>query len=155
MTHKSVGAFLTHCGWNSVLESLGNGVPLLGWPIAAEQFYNAKFLEQDVGVCVEVARGNNSQVKHEDILEKIELVMGVNQRRKEITRKACEVKEIIGDAIIDDGNFKGSSMKAMDEFLSAALSMNKLDCVRTITTHKDNMLKMSNDVRIHGNVSKS
>ncbi|KAJ8551297.1 hypothetical protein K7X08_000667 [Anisodus acutangulus] len=134
LAHKSVGAFLTHCGWNSVLESLGVGVPLLGWPIAAEQFYNAKFLEQDVGVCVEVARGNNSQVKHEDILDKIELVMGENEKGKEIRRKACEVKEMI-----DDDNFKGSSIKAMDEFLNAALSMNK----------------MSNNVRINGNMSKS
>ncbi|KAG5577428.1 hypothetical protein H5410_057562 [Solanum commersonii] len=87
LAHKSVGAFLTHCGWSLVLESLENGVPLLGWPIAAEQFYDAKFLEQDVGVCVEVARGNNSQVKHDDILEKIEVVMGINEKGNEIRRK--------------------------------------------------------------------
>ncbi|XP_049372881.1 UDP-glycosyltransferase 92A1-like [Solanum verrucosum] len=135
LAHKSIGAFLTHCGWNSVLESLENGVPLLGWPIAAEQFYNAKFLEQDVGVCVEVARGNNSQVKHEDILEKIDVVMGVNEKGNEIRRKACEVKEMINNAIIDDEDLKGSSIRAMDEFLNAALSMNKL----------------SNDGRINGN----
>uniref|UniRef100_M1B281 UDP-glucosyltransferase n=1 Tax=Solanum tuberosum TaxID=4113 RepID=M1B281_SOLTU len=135
LAHKSIGAFLTHCGWNSVLESLENGVPLLGWPIAAEQFYNAKFLEQDVGVCVEVARGNNSQVKHDDILEKIEVVMGINEKGNEIRRKTCEVKEMISDAIIDDEDLKGSSIKAMDEFLNAALSMNKL----------------SNDERINGN----
>ncbi|KAK6776246.1 hypothetical protein RDI58_027247 [Solanum bulbocastanum] len=135
LTHKSVGAFLTHCGWNSVLESLENGVPILGWPIAAEQFYNAKFLEQVVGICVEVARGNNSQVNHDDILEKIEVVMGIKEKGNEIRRKAYEVKEMISDAIIDDEDFKGSSIKAMDEFLNAALSMNKL----------------SNDERINGN----
>ncbi|KAH0715275.1 hypothetical protein KY284_008180 [Solanum tuberosum] len=139
LAHKSVGAFLTHCGWNSVLESLENGVPLLGWPIAAEQFYNAKFLEQDVGVCVEVARGNNSQVKHEDILEKIEVVMGINEKGNEIRRKACEVREMISNAIIDDEDFKGSSIRAIDEFLNAALSMNKL----------------SNDVKINGIMSNS
>ncbi|KAH0746517.1 hypothetical protein KY290_008224 [Solanum tuberosum] len=136
---SSVGAFLTHCGWNSILESLENGVPLLGWPIAAEQFYNAKFLEQDVGVCVEVARGNNSQVKHEDILEKIDVIMGVNEKENEIRRKACEVKEMINNAIIDDQDLKGSSIRAMYEFLNAALSMNKL----------------SNDVKINGNMSNS
>lgn len=130
---------MTHCGWNSILESLENGVPLLGWPIAAEQFYNAKFLERDVGVCVEVARGNNSQVNHEDILEKIEVVMGVNDRGNEIRRKACEIKEMISNAIIDAEDFKGSSIRAMDEFLNAALSKNKL----------------SNDVKINGNKSNS
>ncbi|XP_059310458.1 UDP-glycosyltransferase 92A1-like [Lycium ferocissimum] len=157
LAHKSVGAFLTHCGWNSVLESLGNGVPLLGWPIAAEQFYNAKFLEQDVGVCVEVARGNNSQVKHEHILEKIELVMAGNEKGKEIRRKACEVREMIGGAIIDDEDFKGSSIKAMDEFLNAALSMNKMSNGDHLlmTSQKENMKKMSIDVRINENTSKS
>ncbi|TMW89801.1 hypothetical protein EJD97_016609 [Solanum chilense] len=139
LAHKSVGAFLTHCGWNSILESLENGVPLLGWPIAAEQFYNAKFLEQDVGVCVEVARGNNSQVKHDEILEKIEIVMGINEKGNGIRRKACEIKEMISNAIIDDEDFKGSSIRAMDEFLNAALSKNKL----------------SNDVKINGNMSNS
>ncbi|WMV55514.1 hypothetical protein MTR67_048899 [Solanum verrucosum] len=135
LAHKSVGAFLTHCGWNSMLESLENGVPLLDWPIAAEQFYNAKFLEQDVGVCVEVARGNNSQVKHDDILKKIEVVMGKNEKGNEIRRKTCEVKEMISDAIIDDEDFKGSSIKAMDEFLNAALSMNKLSNDERINGH--------------------
>nr|WIW42753.1 UDP-glycosyltransferase [Nicotiana tabacum] len=102
LAHKSVGAFLTHCGWSSVLESLGNGVPLLGWPISAEQFYNANLLEQDLGVCVEVTRGGNSEVKYEDVLEKIELIMGENDKGKEIRRQACEIKEILGNAIIDD-----------------------------------------------------
>uniref|UniRef100_A0A1S4D2C5 Glycosyltransferase n=1 Tax=Nicotiana tabacum TaxID=4097 RepID=A0A1S4D2C5_TOBAC len=124
LAHKSVGAFLTHCGWNSVLESLGNGVPLLGWPISGEQFYNANILEQDLGVCVEVTRGGNSEVKYEDVLEKIELIMGENDKGKEIRRQACEIKEIIGNATIDDeeADFRGSSVKAMEEFLNAAFS---------------------------------
>uniref|UniRef100_M8CRZ1 Cytokinin-O-glucosyltransferase 3 n=1 Tax=Aegilops tauschii TaxID=37682 RepID=M8CRZ1_AEGTA len=42
--HKSVKGFFTHCGWNSVLESITMGVPILAFPLAAEQKLNAKFV---------------------------------------------------------------------------------------------------------------
>lgn len=123
LAHSSIGAFLSHCGWNSVLESLFNGVALIGWPMAAEQFFNAKFLEEEVGVCVEVARGINFEVRWSDIVEKIELVMGENEKGKEIRRKAMEVKEIIRNADRDEEGYKGSSVIAMEEFLKAAEMM--------------------------------
>lgn len=123
LSHKSIGAFLSHCGWNSVLESLSHGVPLIGWPMAAEQYFNAKFLEEMIGVCVEVARGTSFEVRSQDILEKIELVMSENGKGKEMRRKACELEEIIKDATREENEFKGSSVKAMDEFLDAVLLM--------------------------------
>ncbi|KAH7838332.1 hypothetical protein Vadar_025103 [Vaccinium darrowii] len=124
LAHKSVGAFLTHCGWNSVLESLSQGVPLMGWPLAAEQFFNAKFLSEEIGVCVEVAKEFNCEIKCEDLVEKIETVMGEEREKgKEMRRKADEVKEMIRDAMRDDeGGSKGTSVVSMDEFLNVALS---------------------------------
>jgi hypothetical protein len=41
--HKSIKGFFTHCGWNSLLESISMGVPILAFPMAAEQMLNAKF----------------------------------------------------------------------------------------------------------------
>lgn len=122
LSHKSISAFLSHCGWNSVLEALSHGVPIIGWPMAADQFSNVVLLEKEVGVCVEVARGPRCEVKHEDIVKKIELVMNDTEKGKEMRRKAHEVRDIIKDAIRDEEGFKGSSVKAMDEFFSAALS---------------------------------
>ncbi|KAJ6713382.1 GLYCOSYLTRANSFERASE [Salix purpurea] len=94
LSHKSICAFLSHCGWNSVLEALNNGVPLLGWAMAGEQFFNVKFLEERVG-----------------------------EKGKEMRRKASEVKEMIRNAIRDEDGFKGSSVKELDDFFQAAMVM--------------------------------
>lgn len=124
LSHKAISVFLSHCGWNSVLESLVNGVPLLGWAMAAEQFFNVKFLEEELGVCVEVARGKTCEVKYEDVVKKIEMVMDeTSEKWKEIRRRVFEVKEMIENAVKDDEDCMGSSVKAMDEFFSAATSM--------------------------------
>ena len=123
LSHKSVSAFLTHCGWNSVIEALSHGVPLMGWPMAGEQFFNSMFLEKEVGVSVEVARGPIREVKHEDIARKIELVMNIEtEKGKEMRRKASEMRDMMKDAIRDEEGFKGSSVKVMDEFFDAAFS---------------------------------
>ena len=123
LSHKSTSAFLSHCGWNSVLEGLSYGVPLIGWPMASEQFYNVKLLEEEIGVCVEVARGRVSEVRSEDIVAKIDLVMNDTEKGKEMRKRACEVRNIINNSIDDKEEFKGASVKAMDEFLNAAMLM--------------------------------
>lgn len=120
LSHEATSAFLSQCGWNSVLECLIHGIALLGWPMATEQFYNAKHMVDQVGVCIEVARGKTCEVKHEDIAAKIELVMNETEKGKSMRRKALEAREILFDAMKDEDEYKGSSVKAMDDFLSAA-----------------------------------
>ncbi|XP_076942409.1 UDP-glycosyltransferase 92A1-like [Bidens hawaiensis] len=125
LSHKSVGGFMTHCGWNSVLESLSRGVPLLGWPMAAEQFYNAKMMVEIVGVCVEVARGVSFDVRSEDLREKIEEVMSENGKGKEMRKKAFDIKLMIEEATRDEDGFRGSSVEALEDFLQAPLLIKK------------------------------
>ncbi|KAD5961680.1 hypothetical protein E3N88_13153 [Mikania micrantha] len=127
LSHESVGGFMTHCGWNSVLESLSHGVPMLGWPMAAEQFYNAKMMEEIVEVCVEVARGTNFDVRFEDLKEKIEEVMSEDGRGKKMRKKAFEIKMMIQEATRDEAGFRGSSVEAMEEFLQAPLLKKKMN----------------------------
>uniref|UniRef100_A0A6V7QWZ1 Uncharacterized protein n=1 Tax=Ananas comosus var. bracteatus TaxID=296719 RepID=A0A6V7QWZ1_ANACO len=57
--HGAVGAFLTHCGWNSALEAVAGAAAavMLAWPMQAEQFVNARLLVEGLGVAVRVAEG--------------------------------------------------------------------------------------------------
>lgn len=123
LSHRSISAFLSHCGWNSVLEAISYGVPMVGWPLSAEQFYNVQLLEEKMGVCVEIARGPVCDVRHEEIIRKIELVMYNTEKRKDMRKKCCDVRNMMKDAIRDEEGFRGSSVKAMDEFFNAAFSM--------------------------------
>ncbi|XP_025826767.1 UDP-glycosyltransferase 92A1-like [Panicum hallii] len=118
LAHRATAAFLSHCGWNSVLESLTHGVPLMGWPLSAEQFYNVKTLEEVWGVCVEVARGNleSSAVDRSKVAEVVEKVMGDTAESAAMRRRVKEAQQVLSKAWAEDG---GSSRMALHEFLRA------------------------------------
>ena len=48
LSHESVGGFVSHCGWNSVLEAVVAGVPLVAWPLYAEQKMNRVYLVERI-----------------------------------------------------------------------------------------------------------
>ncbi|KAI3880058.1 hypothetical protein MKX03_003879 [Papaver bracteatum] len=58
LSHKTIGGFLTHCGWNSVLEGVCAGIPMITWPMGAEQFFNEKLVVQVLGIGVKI-RGDD------------------------------------------------------------------------------------------------
>ncbi|TVU06121.1 hypothetical protein EJB05_49314, partial [Eragrostis curvula] len=118
LAHAATGAFLSHCGWNSVLESLTHGVPLLGWPLAGEQFYNVKMLAEEWGVCVEVARGNleTSVVERSAVVRAVKTVMGYTDESAAVRWRVAEVKEVLRKAWAEDG---GSSRATLREFFRA------------------------------------
>jgi UDP:flavonoid glycosyltransferase YjiC (YdhE family) len=55
LAHKAVGGFVSHCGWNSVMESLVAGKPMLAWPMIAEQHLNARHVANILGADVRIA----------------------------------------------------------------------------------------------------
>ncbi|XP_010227319.2 UDP-glycosyltransferase 89B1, partial [Brachypodium distachyon] len=57
LRHAAVGWFMTHCGWNSVLEAVAAGVPMLAWPMTADQFVNARLLVDEARVAVRACAG--------------------------------------------------------------------------------------------------
>ncbi|KAJ0970369.1 hypothetical protein J5N97_023246 [Dioscorea zingiberensis] len=122
--HGSTAAFLSHCGWNSVLESLSHGVPIIGWPLGGEQMYNSKFLEEEVGVCLELARGNredmmSAKVEREGVKKVVEMVMGGTEKGVEMKKKAMEISELIRASMEVNNGVMGSSIQSLEEFFTA------------------------------------
>ncbi|KAI3890221.1 hypothetical protein MKW92_002681 [Papaver armeniacum] len=126
LCHTSTGAFLSHCGWNSVLESLSQGVPIIGWPLYADQTYNSKMIEEDLGVSVELARANEGELCSEDVKKVIEHVMD-GSKGEQMRKKATVIAEKIRAAMREDideagGHQKGSSIRSIDDFLETTTS---------------------------------
>ncbi|XP_059443673.1 anthocyanidin 5,3-O-glucosyltransferase-like [Corylus avellana] len=61
LSHDSVGGFVTHCGWNSVLEAVCAGVPMIAWPLYAEQKMNMVFMVKEMKVAVALTATNESE----------------------------------------------------------------------------------------------
>nr|GMD68098.1 UDP-glycosyltransferase 92A1-like [Ipomoea batatas] len=123
LCHRSVGAFLSHCGWNSLLESLSQGVPIIGWPLSGDQGFNSKMLMEETGVCIEVCRGTQSSVSREDVKRVVNIVLEKGGEGEEMKKKAIGIGEMIRGAVREDGSTKGkgSSLLAMDDFVRASL----------------------------------
>ena len=117
------GAFLSHCGWNSVLESLSNRLPIIGWPLAADQVYNAKMLVEEMGVSVALTQTMESVIYGDEVKKVIKMVMDQDGGKgKGMKEKANEIALQMRKAKLDKGEVKGSSTGAMDDFVRTILS---------------------------------
>ncbi|CAJ1779840.1 unnamed protein product [Sphenostylis stenocarpa] len=93
LSHNSVGGFLTHCGWNSTLESVQEGVPLITWPLFAEQRMNAVMLTDGLNVALRPKFNEDGIAEKEEIAKVIKCLMeeeeGAGMRERMRNLKYC------------------------------------------------------------------
>ncbi|KAM3236912.1 UDP-glucosyltransferase 29-like [Capsicum annuum] len=103
LAHPNIGGFVSHCGWNSVMESMKIGVPIIAMPMHLDQPLNARLVEE-VGVGLEVVRDKNGKLERETISQVINKVV-LGKEGEPIRAKAKKMSATLGvkgDEEIDD-----------------------------------------------------
>ena len=115
LAHPAIGGFLTHSGWNSTLESISNGVPMICSPFFAEQQTNCWFCCTKWGIGMEIDHDADAQRTEVERLVR-ELMEGDNG--KEMKKKAKEWKQLAQEAALPPN---GSSYVALDHVITNVL----------------------------------
>lgn len=116
LAHPSVGGFLTHCGWNSTMESIVNGVPMIVWPLYAEQKMNATMLTEELRVAIRSKEvpSEKSVVGRGEIEMMVWRIVAEKQGHA-IRNRVKELKHSAQKALINGGSSYNSLSKIAHE----------------------------------------
>ena len=114
LNHPSVGGFVSHCGWNSVLEAVCAGVPLVAWPLYAEQRVNRILLVEEMKLALPMNESDNGLVSSAEVEERV-LGLMESEEGKLIRERAIAMK-IAAQAALNEG---GSSRVALSKLVES------------------------------------
>jgi hypothetical protein len=118
LAHEAVGGFVSHCGWNSVMESLAAGKPVLAWPMMAEQALNARHVVDVVGagVKVDAAVGSVAVVGSAEVEEKVRRVMDAGgEEGRRMRTQAAWAQRAARSAVSDGGTSRVALQKLIGD----------------------------------------
>ncbi|KAL6840680.1 hypothetical protein ACP4OV_029544 [Aristida adscensionis] len=126
LAHPAVGGFVTHCGWNSVLESLWFGVPMVPWPLYGEQHLNAFELVAEMGVSVRLKEMDRSKdgggrffVEAAQLERAVRGLMGgTTAEGREARQKAAEAMAACRKAVAEGGTSHAALRRLVREIVS-------------------------------------
>ena len=112
LNHPSVGGFVTHCGWNSVLEAVVAGVPMVAWPLYAEQHLNKAVLVEFMKIAIGVEqRDEDMFVSGDEVERRVRELMENEEGGRELRERSRKMREMAMAAWKDEG----SSTTAVDK----------------------------------------
>lgn len=131
LTHPSIGGFVTHCGWNSTLEGISAGVPMVTWPRFGDQFLNERLVVDVLKTGVAVGAKERVlfwdevlSVKREKFAKAIGELMGGGEEAVRRRKRASELSEIANRAM-DDGGSSANNLNALIQQVASVVVQKK------------------------------
>ncbi|KAF4388127.1 hypothetical protein F8388_014810 [Cannabis sativa] len=137
LSHSAVGVFLTHCGWNSTLEGISAGVPMVTWPLFADQFLNEKLVVQVLNIAVSLGFEQpmkwgeeekvGVKVKRETIKSALEEMLDDGEECKERRERARWLGEMAKRAVEEGGSSHLNMTLFLEEIMQHGSSDHQLE----------------------------
>lgn len=117
LNHESVGGFVTHCGWNSVLEGVCAGVPMLAWPLYADQKMTKAFVVEEMKVALAVTRSEEEDglVSAAELEERVSELMD-SETGRAVKERVVAMKEAAAAAMREGGSSRVALDKLVESF---------------------------------------
>ncbi|XP_073135671.1 UDP-glycosyltransferase 86A1-like [Henckelia pumila] len=119
LSNPGIGGFLTHCGWNSVLESIWFGVPMICYPFFADQITNRKLVVDDWRVGLNLCDGES--VTKEEVAEKIGSLMD-QKMSCELRQQIHKLRNTLQNALREDGSSETNFARFIDDLKNKVFS---------------------------------
>lgn len=114
LNHPSVGGFVSHCGWNSVLEAVCAGVPLVAWPLYAEQRLNRILLVEEMKLALPMKESESGFVSATEVEERVRGLMESEEGK--LIRERTGGMKIAAKVALSEG---GSSRAALSKLVES------------------------------------
>ncbi|KAB1204925.1 Anthocyanidin 5,3-O-glucosyltransferase [Morella rubra] len=103
LRHDSVGGFVSHCGWNSVLEAVREGVPMVAWPLYAEQPVNKEVLVKELKLALEVNVSEDGCVTAAELEKRVSELMD-SSAGKDVRERISAMRDAGSTAMKEGGS---------------------------------------------------
>ncbi|KMZ76046.1 Flavonoid glucosyltransferase, family GT1 [Zostera marina] len=114
LQHEAIGCFVTHLGWNSVLEAISTGVGMIGWPLYAEQKMNKVFVVDDMKLAIPMEGYDKELVTAAEVERSVKKMMEEGSEIGASVKERCSAMKYVAAETVGDG---GTSTLALDQLV--------------------------------------
>ncbi|KAL6320689.1 hypothetical protein AAG906_008689 [Vitis piasezkii] len=115
LNHASVGGFVTHCGWNSVLEAVCAGVPMVAWPLYAEQRFNRVVMVEELKLALPMEESEEGFITATEVEKRVRELME-SEEGNTLRLRIMAMKEAAKTAMSDGGSSRDALTKLVQSW---------------------------------------